>query len=291
MEDLKNGRVVIPTPRWFIGLRVVQIIISLAIVALAGAFIHGYYADPLGVAIASGIFTWVVALYAILTEHNAGCRSGYNTWALLSLDFFLAILWLASLGSNAAFRSTFTQPVSVSGCSSDGSAVNAVTCSVYRKRSAVATREGLNWLSSVAGLSALMFILFIATFSYVAHFFRMEWIRQGGGDAEKAAPAAAPAAGVVAASQPTGHVDQAQPFLNNNTAYPQQQQHDQQQMYQQQQQYQQTQEQQQWVQPQQTGYPPAQNVPYDQNAQYNTNTTTYDASAQGDYDHYYQPRH
>ncbi len=53
MEAVKRGEVVIPTPRWFIGLRIAQIVISLIIVALAGFFIHGYYTDALGVAIAS----------------------------------------------------------------------------------------------------------------------------------------------------------------------------------------------------------------------------------------------
>jgi hypothetical protein len=53
MESVKKGQTLIPTPKWFIGLRVAQIVVSLLIVALAGAFIHGAYADSLGVAIAS----------------------------------------------------------------------------------------------------------------------------------------------------------------------------------------------------------------------------------------------
>jgi len=53
MESVKQGKTIILTPKWFIGLRVVQIVISLAIVALAGSLIHGFYADPLGLAIAA----------------------------------------------------------------------------------------------------------------------------------------------------------------------------------------------------------------------------------------------
>lgn len=53
MESVKKGEVLIPTPKWFIGLRVAQIVVSLVIVALAGFFIHGYYHDALGIAIAS----------------------------------------------------------------------------------------------------------------------------------------------------------------------------------------------------------------------------------------------
>ncbi|KAJ2999172.1 hypothetical protein NUW58_g86 [Xylaria curta] len=129
MESLKKGETLIPTPRWFIGVRVVQIIVSLVIVALSGYLIHGYYADPQGIAIASGIFTWIIAAYAILTEHSAACRPGYNTWAILSLDFFMIVLWLASLGANAAYRASFVVPVTAD-CYNDGSAVNSNHCIV-----------------------------------------------------------------------------------------------------------------------------------------------------------------
>ncbi|KAI1367172.1 hypothetical protein F5Y08DRAFT_299045 [Xylaria arbuscula] len=192
MESVKKGEVLIPTPRWFIGLRIAQIVISLVIVALAGFFIHGYYYDSLGIAIASGVLTWAIALYAILTEHSAGCRSGYNTWAVLSLDFLMIVLWLASLGSNAAFRSSFIYSVNAD-CYSDGSAINSGHCNVY-KRAAVATPTGLAVLSSVAGVSAVPLLLFVVTFAYVAHFFRLEWAKHSG-DVEKASgvPAATPA--------------------------------------------------------------------------------------------------
>ncbi|KAI1304366.1 hypothetical protein F5Y03DRAFT_395577 [Xylaria venustula] len=202
MESVKKGEVVISTPRWFIGLRIAQIVISLVILALAAFFIHGYYADALGIAIASSILTWIIALYAILTEHSAGCRSGYNTWAVLSLDFFMIILWLASLGANAAFRSTFVVPVDAD-CYSDGSAINSGHCDIY-KRGAVATPTGLAVLSSVAGVSAVPLILFVITFAYVAHFFRLEWAKHSG-DIEKASGGAA---------FPPAQADQSQAFIN-----------------------------------------------------------------------------
>ncbi|KAI1426048.1 hypothetical protein F5Y12DRAFT_713495 [Xylaria sp. FL1777] len=192
MSSVKKGEVLIPTPRWFLGVRIAQIIVSLVIVALAGFFIHGYYADALGIAIASGVLTWAIALYAILTEHTAGCRSGYNTWAVLSLDFFMIVLWLASLGANAAFRSSFVYAVNVEDCYNDGSAINSNHC-VVSKRSAIATPTGLAVLSSVAGVSAVPLILFIITFAYVAHFFRLEWAKHSG-DVEKVA-GVAPVAG------------------------------------------------------------------------------------------------
>ncbi|KAI3343628.1 hypothetical protein F4824DRAFT_15289 [Ustulina deusta] len=205
MEAVKKGEVVIPTPRWFIGLRIAQIVISLIIVALAGFFIHGYYTDALGVAIASGILTWIIALYAILTEHSAGCRSGYNTWAILSLDFLMIVLWLASLGANAAFRSSFIYSVNAD-CYSDGSAINSGHCAIS-KRAAVATPTGLAALSAVAGLSAVPLLLFVTTFAYVTHFFRLEWAKYSG-DVEKAS--GVPAATPVPAGQSQAFIPQQQ---------------------------------------------------------------------------------
>ncbi|KAI1186486.1 hypothetical protein F5B17DRAFT_359467 [Nemania serpens] len=205
MESVKKGETIIPTPRWFIGLRVAQIIVALIIVALSAFLIHGYYADPQGLAIAAGILTWIIALYAILTEHSAACRSGYNTWAVLSLDFFLIVLWLASLGSNAAYRASFVVPVNAD-CYDDGSAVNAGHCVVY-KRAAVAGPEGRAVISAVAGVSAIMLLLHVATFAYVAHFFRLEWAKYSG-DVEKASGVPAPVASPI--NQPQAFANQQQ---------------------------------------------------------------------------------
>ncbi|KAI1265204.1 hypothetical protein F5Y18DRAFT_61684 [Xylariaceae sp. FL1019] len=215
MESVRKGKTLIPTPKWFIGLRVAQIVISLIVVALAGFFIHGYYADCLGFAIVSGLFTWIIAVYAILSEHNASCRRAYNTWAILSLDFVMIIFWLASLGANGAFRAAFTTSVTAS-CTDDGSTLNAGHCVVY-KRYAVATQVGLGALSGVAGVSAIMVLLFIATFAYVAHFFRLEWQKHSSNnDAEKATGVAA---SPPAASLSPEHSQQSQPFLNQHTGY------------------------------------------------------------------------
>ncbi|KAI8948800.1 hypothetical protein F4801DRAFT_439452 [Xylaria longipes] len=191
MESVKKGETLIPTPKWFIGLRVAQIVVALIIVALSGFLIHGYYADAQGIAIASGIFTWIIALYVILTEHSAACRSGYNTWAILSLDFFMIVLWLASLGANAAYRASFVVPVDAD-CYDDGSTVNAGHCVIY-KREAVAGPTGRAVISAVAGISAINLLLFVATFAYVAHFFRLEWAKHSS-DIEKASGVAAPTA-------------------------------------------------------------------------------------------------
>lgn len=104
----------------------------------------------------------------------------------------MIVLWLASLGANAAFRGSFIYSVNAE-CYSDGSAINSGYCNVY-KRAAVATPTGLAVLSSVAGVSAVPLLLFVVTFAYVTHFFRLEWAKHSS-DVEKASglPAATPA--------------------------------------------------------------------------------------------------
>lgn len=72
----------------------------------------------------------------------------------------MAILWLSSMGANAALRASFVVDVNAS-CYDDGSTVNAGYCVVSKrgeglsKRYAVATQAGLAEMSAIAGLSAL----------------------------------------------------------------------------------------------------------------------------------------
>jgi len=78
----------------------------------------------------------------------------------MSLDLFMAILWLSSMGANAALRGTFVVSVTAD-CWDDGSAINAGHCVVSRrsaltKRAAVAGKGALAEMSAIAGLSALM---------------------------------------------------------------------------------------------------------------------------------------
>ncbi|KAI0602955.1 hypothetical protein F4775DRAFT_598129 [Biscogniauxia sp. FL1348] len=191
MDATRKGQTLIPTPKWFIALRVFQIVFALVVVAMAGWWIHGLYYDALGFAIVCGLFTWIIALYAILTEHVSGCRAGYNAWAVLSLDALMIVFWLSSMAAVAHRRSKFTVDVDAS-CYSDGSAINSGYCTVYRRDDddvvGVATDTALAVLSAIAGISALVMLLFVATFAYVCHFFRLAYTAAGGAgtnDAEK----------------------------------------------------------------------------------------------------------
>jgi hypothetical protein len=118
------------------------------------------YPSRRGLTVRQGLFSIIIVTYALVSEKAPNCRSAYNIWAHLSLDLFMAILWLSSMGANAALRATFTYNVEAD-CWDDGSAVNAGHCVVSRgdsglnKRFAVAGAAGLAEMSAVAGLSAL----------------------------------------------------------------------------------------------------------------------------------------
>jgi hypothetical protein len=86
-------------------------------------------------------------------------RGAYNIWAILALDLFMAVFWLASLGANAALRATFVTPVNIEACFDDGSLTSSTTCITSKrsleKRAAVASPLGLALMSAIAGVSAL----------------------------------------------------------------------------------------------------------------------------------------
>jgi hypothetical protein len=108
----------------------------------------------------------IVVTYALVSEKAPNCRNAYNIWAILSLDLFMAILWLSSMGANAALRASFVYNVNAD-CYDDGSAVNAGHCTIWKRRegltkrvTAVAGQTALAEISAVAGLSALvMYVL------------------------------------------------------------------------------------------------------------------------------------
>ncbi len=100
------------------------------------------------------MFTWFAVTYILVCEKVASAQKAYNIWAVLAVDFLMALFWMACLGANAAYRATFNTRVNVTGCYSDGSAVSSSYCTVA-KRAAVASDAGLALMSAIAGLSAL----------------------------------------------------------------------------------------------------------------------------------------
>ncbi|KAG5980290.1 hypothetical protein E4U43_006757, partial [Claviceps pusilla] len=115
------------------------------------------------------IFTWIIVFYALTTEKISAWHQAYHIVAVLSLEAFLVILWLATFAASAARRATFKVPVQVSGCYDDGGLINSKTCA--RKRALVEKRDilfksGQAMFSAMAGVGALVWLLFIVTFVY-----------------------------------------------------------------------------------------------------------------------------
>lgn len=283
----KHGYEIIPTPVWVMVVRIIQIVLSVIAIGLAGWWIHGLYLNELGFVIACCVFTWIISLYNILSEKVSGCRSGYNTWATLSLDGLMVIFWLAAMGATAAARGAFKYSVTAT-CTSDGSAINSGHCDILRRYTetvGVATQGALAILSGLAGICALIMLLYVASFAYVCHFFRLSYTEANAmPDPEKqqngaAVPNAGAPAGTAAAA-PAYAMTPQQPVAQQGVQYgspqqPQQQQQQPQYQYQGQQQ-QQPQQQQSPMTPQatnmgyaqQTGYAqPTQGAGYTQQAQ------------------------
>ncbi|KAK4156580.1 hypothetical protein C8A00DRAFT_30546 [Chaetomidium leptoderma] len=160
------------TPVWVVVVRGVQVFFGFVILVMAGMLIHGYAMGANGFALVCGLFTAGVVAYQLISEKAASARGGYNIWAVMALDLLMAIFWLASLGANAALRAAFTETVNIESCYNDGSAINSNHCTVS-KRGPVANQTGLALMSAIAGLSALEWLLFIATLVFHGHTYRL----------------------------------------------------------------------------------------------------------------------
>jgi hypothetical protein len=155
---------VVATPIWMLAIRVAQFLVALIIVGLAGALMHDAYLDEEGLALAIGLFTWIIVAYIVVTEKISSLHKAYNVIAVLALDGFLVILWLATWAATAARRAKFVVDVSVSGCSDDGSLISSISCNVIKRSNVLLFKSGAAMLAAIAGLGALVWLLFIASF-------------------------------------------------------------------------------------------------------------------------------
>jgi hypothetical protein len=176
---VEHDRYIQQTPMWVVVLRGAQVLLSLIVLGMAG-YLLGVFVTPKGAngfAVATvsrlllwvlgasldgcasvthgsrglyalradcesqAVFTWIIVAYELVSEKVPSARGAYNIWAILSLDFVMAIFWLASLGANAALRASFSIPV-------------------YNSRSLgkrdFANNEQLAIMSAIAGVSALV---------------------------------------------------------------------------------------------------------------------------------------
>ncbi|CAI6090464.1 hypothetical protein V2G26_005989 [Clonostachys chloroleuca] len=170
---MENGPQILETPIWLLGARIAQAVLALIIMAMAGVLMHGAYLDVHGLCVATGLFTWIVVAYNILSEKLPALHKIYNVIAVIALDGFMMILWLATFAATAAKRASFIYNVNVNSCYNDGSLINSTTCA---KRSLVTRatllfKSGQAMMSANAGLGALVWLLFIATFTWTMVFF------------------------------------------------------------------------------------------------------------------------
>ncbi|KAK5992434.1 hypothetical protein PT974_05838 [Cladobotryum mycophilum] len=160
---------ILASPTWLLIVRILQSLLSLIILALAAALMHDAYLDEEGLALAIGLITWLAVKYIILSERLSVLRPFYNIIAILVIDGVLVILWLATFAAVAARRASFKFNVRVDGCFDDGSLFNSKTCFTKRqlmKRGVILFKSGQGMLSAIAGLGALVWLLFIASFAY-----------------------------------------------------------------------------------------------------------------------------
>ncbi|KEY74009.1 hypothetical protein S7711_02603 [Stachybotrys chartarum IBT 7711] len=157
---------ILQTPIWIKVIRGFQFLLAIIILALTARIVQGAYWDEPGLALATSILTWVIVAYALLTEMVAILHQGYHIFAVLALDGFMMILWLATFAAVAANRAQFRYSVSVSQCYDDGGLIDAVTCFRKRQENVILFESGQDMYSAVAGLGALVWLLFITTFAW-----------------------------------------------------------------------------------------------------------------------------
>jgi len=153
-HQVEGSEHVLKTPIWITVIRGFQFLISLIIVGLAGRMMHDAYMDEHGLALATSLITWVVIAYVVLTEKIPPMHTAYHIIAVLALDGFLVIMWLATFAAVAAKRAAYIYDVDVDSCYSDGSLIDSKTC--FTKRSVILFESGLAMMAAIAGLGALV---------------------------------------------------------------------------------------------------------------------------------------
>jgi len=160
--------VVLTPPRWVLIVRIFQ---GLFAGLVLGTSAYGIYWVSFGAwcfALFTALATIIVLLYIRLSTYVASLRAAYNYWAILALEIFMVVFWLASMGALAALRSTFTIPTEINGCVNYGYGGICYKKRELAKRWAVATDGYLNMMSATAAFCAIEFLLFIATLTILS---------------------------------------------------------------------------------------------------------------------------
>jgi len=157
---------VLVVPKWVIILRGIQLFLATVVLGLSAYGVHWIAFNAWGFAIFCSLATYIVVLYGILTERIPSWNTAYNYWAIVALDAFLVVFWLSAMGALAATRALFIYPTTINGCinyGSGGICYKKRDLDLAKRDSYVATNGYLSMMSGAAGISALLFVLFVVT--------------------------------------------------------------------------------------------------------------------------------
>lgn len=104
----------IPTPKGFLAVRILQLLLGIVILGLTAFLINrtiGFTFNAEGLAIFTSLATLIIGIYAILAEERVMGESRNHLFALLALEIFAVIFWLATMANLAYLRSIFTLDV------------------------------------------------------------------------------------------------------------------------------------------------------------------------------------
>ncbi|KAI9170848.1 hypothetical protein HJFPF1_00322 [Paramyrothecium foliicola] len=143
VTEKSGGDSVLVTPLWLLVVRVAQVLVAFIVLAISGDVIATSDLAPgaAGMGVATGVITWLVVTYLLLTEKVAALQVAYHIIAVLSLEGFMIIMWMATFAAAAALRSS-------AGAGKDVQSW---------------TDKGLAELSAIAGMGAVVWLLFIAS--------------------------------------------------------------------------------------------------------------------------------
>ncbi|KAH7155865.1 G-protein coupled receptor protein [Dactylonectria estremocensis] len=167
-EKTRSDNVLQP-PLWITVLRGLALFISVIILGLCAALMHDAYLPEEGFSLAMALFTWFGLGYILVTEKVRSLNSAYNVIAVIVIDGLLMVLWLAAFASMAARRAGYVYDVNVSNCVDDGSLIDSTTCqtskrALVERSNVILFKSGLAMTAAIAGLGALVWLIFIACF-------------------------------------------------------------------------------------------------------------------------------
>jgi len=198
---------VLPTPKALLGLRIVQLVVAVVLLGLAGYEITYIAFDGACLTLFTAIATLITVVYILVAELSA--PAAYNYWAILGLDIFCIIFWIISMSimawEVAATSWYINDSSSGSTCYYDYTLLEDVC---YKKRDLTKRYTTYytyrNVMAAAAGLAGLEFILFAITLGVFARALSLH--RKNGGHCTPAFVGNPPsgAAGAPVTNEPKG---------------------------------------------------------------------------------------